>query len=163
MLTARPEREASDARTHRPARLPAVDSEGARRELVRRIVTSPTFARSERLGTLLTYVCNQALTGRESEINEQNIGHAVFGRSQDYDSAVDGIVRSQASRLRQRLDLYFQQEGADEPLRLAIPRGGYVPVFEVQSPPAPASAEPKDAALEKAPVDHAKVNEADLR
>jgi hypothetical protein len=71
-----------------------------------------------------------ALNGREAEINEQKIGQAVFGRARDYDSAVDGIVRSQASRLRHRLELYFQQEGADEPVRIVIPRGGYVPVFE---------------------------------
>jgi hypothetical protein len=143
MLTARPEREASGARSRRPALSPAVEFEGARRELVHRIVHSPTFARSERLGTLLTFVCDLALKGREAEINEQKIGQAVFGRSQDYDSAADGIVRSQASRLRQRLDLYFQQEGVDEPIRIVIPRGGYVPVFETQvvSAPAPAVAE----------------------
>lgn len=99
---------------------------------MRRIVNSPTFARSERLGSLLTYVCDLTLRGREAEINEQKIGQAVFGRPRDYDSAVDGIVRSQASRLRQRLEMYFQHEGADEPLRVTIPRGGYVPVFETQ-------------------------------
>jgi len=103
--------------------------------LVRRIVNSPTFARSERLGKLLSYVCELALNGREAEINEQKIGQAVFGRSRDYDSAVDGIVCSQASRLRQRLELYYQQEGADEPIRVVIPRGGYVPVFEARALP----------------------------
>ena len=111
------------------------------RELLRRIVVSPTFARSERLIALLTYVCEMTLKGRESEINEQKIGHAVFGRARDYDSTIDGIVRTQASRLRQRLDLYFQQEGVNEPVRLVIPRGGYVPVFE----PRP-ELRPRDAA-----------------
>src|ERR1700743_3569273 len=72
------------------------------RELVSRIVASPTFARSERLSTLLTYVCDMTLKGREGELNEQRIGHAVFGRSPDYDSSVDGIVRTPASRLRPR-------------------------------------------------------------
>jgi hypothetical protein len=96
---------------------------------VSRIVASPTFVRSERLSTLLTYVCDLTLKGRESELNEQKIGHAVFGRSPDYDSSIDGIVRTQASRLRQRLDLYFEQEGAEEPIRLMIPKGGYVPIF----------------------------------
>jgi hypothetical protein len=137
MITARPEREASDTHSRRSTQLPAAGSEGLRRELVRRIVHSPTFARSERLGTLLTYVCDLALNGREAEINEQKIGQAVFGRPRDYDSAVDGIVRSQASRLRQRLELYFQQEGADERIRVVIPRGGYVPVFELQETSAP--------------------------
>ncbi len=104
----------------------------AYRELVSRIVSSPIFARSERLSTLLTYVCDMALKGRDGELNEQRIGHAVFGRSPDYDSSVDGIVRTQASRLRQRLDLYFEQEGVAEPVRVVIPRGGYVPVFMPQ-------------------------------
>lgn len=34
-----------------------------RRELVRRVVQSPAFVRSERLGTLLTYICEMALKG----------------------------------------------------------------------------------------------------
>jgi hypothetical protein len=95
---------------------------------------------------LLTYICDMTLEGREGEINEQKIGQVVFGRSEHYDSGADGIVRSQASRLRQRLELYFQQEGADEPLRIVIPRGGYVPVFEPQgtseTPPVAYSTEP---------------------
>lgn len=136
MLSVSPEHSASDARSQIPNRLPAVGSPRERRELVRRIVNSPTFFRSERLGKLLTYVCDLALSGREGEINEQKIGQAVFGRSRDYDSAVDGIVRSQASRLRQRLELYYQHEGADEPIRVVIPRGGYVPVFEARVLPA---------------------------
>jgi hypothetical protein len=121
--------------------------------LVRRIVHSPTFARSERLATLLNYVCDLALSGREAEINEQKIGHAIFGRAQDYDSSADGIVRSQASRLRQRLELYFQQEGTDEPVRIVIPRGGYVPLFEAQSTSAltPSAAEPKETLPEIVP------------
>ncbi len=133
MISTKPERNAADDLSQRPMRLSAVGSEDSRRELVRRIVRSPTFARCERLGALLTYICDLTIKGREAEINEHRVGEAVFGRSQNYDSAVDGIVRSQASRLRQRLDLYFQQEGADEPVRITIPRGRYVPMFEAQS------------------------------
>lgn len=108
------------------------------RELVRRVVGSPTFARSERLSALLAYVCEMALKGQGAEVNEQKIGHAVFGRRPDYDSSIDGIVRTQASRLRQRLDRYFRQEGVDEPVRIVIPRGGYVPIFEPRPPAVPA-------------------------
>ena len=147
MTTARSEREAPNTSSRRLTPLPPAESEGARRELVRRIVHSPTFAKSERMGTLLTYVCDLALKGCEAEINEQNIGHAVFGRSRDYDSSVDGIVRSQASRLRQRLELYFQHEGADEPIRVSIPRGGYVPIFEAQPAPPNAATAPPPAPL----------------
>jgi hypothetical protein len=69
------------------------------------------------------------------EINEQKIGEAVFGRPRNYDSSIDGIVRTQASRLRQRLELYFSEEGLDEAIRIVIPRGGYVPVFEPRLTP----------------------------
>jgi hypothetical protein len=109
------------------SRTSATDS---RRELVGRVVASSPFSKTERLSSLLLYVCDVALNGRADELSEQNVGEAVFGRSRDYDSANDGIVRAQASRLRQRLDLYFDGEGAEEPIRIVIPRGGYIPFFE---------------------------------
>jgi hypothetical protein len=102
----------------------------AKRALVRRVIESRTFAKSERLSSFLICICDLALSGRASEINEQKIGTAVFGRPRDYDSSIDGIVRPQASRLRQRLDLYFSAEGVNEPVRITLPRGSYVPVFE---------------------------------
>jgi hypothetical protein len=116
--------------------------EVAYRALVQRIVASPAFVRSERLCSLLTFVCEMALKGRGAEINEQKIGQAVFGRSRDYDSTIDGIVRTQASRLRQRLEQYFRAEGADEAVRIVIPRGGYVPVFERRSALNPPEVDP---------------------
>ena len=100
------------------------------RELVHRVVRSSTFAKSKRLSSFLCFVCEQTLNGCSEELNEQRIGEEVFGRSRDYDSSIDGIVRTQGSRLRQKLDRYFTEEGVGEPIRIVIPRGGYVPVFE---------------------------------
>ncbi len=114
---------------------PGPSASDPRRALVDRIIVSSTFAKCERLSSLLAYVCDLTLQGRVKEINEQKIGEAVFGRPRNYDSSVDGIVRTQASRLRQRLELYFNEEGADEPVRIVIPRGGYVPVFEPRLTP----------------------------
>jgi hypothetical protein len=76
------------------------------------------------------YICDRTFVGRGKELNEQTVGEAVFDRPLDYDSAIDGIVRTQASRLRKRLELYFDGEGANEPMRIVIPRGGYIPLFE---------------------------------
>jgi hypothetical protein len=115
---------------------PGTSASDPRRALVDRIIASSTFAKCERLSSLLAYVCDLTLTGRVKELNEQKIGEAVFGRPRNYDSSIDGIVRTQASRLRQRLELYFNEEGLDEPVRIVIPRGGYVPVFEPRSAPA---------------------------
>ena len=104
-------------------------------ELVERIVASPSFIRSPRLCSLLMHLCELALHGRSDEINEQSIGEALFERAPNYDPSIDGIVRSHASRLRQRLEHYFNEEGAHETIRLSIPKGGYTPLFEVHSQP----------------------------
>ncbi len=108
-----------------------------REALVRRVVESATFAKSERLSSFLSYICDLTLNGRAAEINEHRIGTAVFGRRPDYDSSVDGIVRPQASRLRQRLDLYFSGEGSSEPTKIVLPRGSYVPTFAPHFVPRP--------------------------
>ena len=102
-----------------------------KKELVERIVVSSSFGKSGRLSSFLLHICELDRQGRSSEISEQQIGEAVFGRSQNYDPSIDGIVRSHASRLRLRLDQYFTQEGIHEPVRLRIPRGAYLPVFEI--------------------------------
>jgi hypothetical protein len=106
-------------------------------ELVERIVASPSFIRSPRLCSLLLHICELSLQGRSDEINEQSIGEALFDRARNYDPSIDGIVRSHASRLRQRLEQYFTEKGAHETIRLSIPKGGYTPLFEPQSQPLP--------------------------
>jgi hypothetical protein len=107
----------------------------AKNELVERIVASPSFNKSGRLSSFLLHVCELDRQGRSSEISEQQIGEAIFGRSENYDPSIDGIVRSHASRLRLRLDQYFMQEGRHERIRLSIPRGAYLPVFELRTEP----------------------------
>jgi hypothetical protein len=104
-----------------------------RRALVKRILASSSFTKSNRLSEFLKYVFNLAEKDRFDDIHEQSIGSAVFGRMRDYDPGVDSIVRSHATRLRHRLKEYFEQEGIDERLVLTIPRGSYIPTFEGRS------------------------------
>jgi len=115
------------------AHVPAVQPNAERRELVNRIIASSTFAKSSRLCSFLKYICDLTFQGRTQEINEQQIGTAVFGRRPHFDSSIDGIVRAQASRLRNRLERYFEEEGMAEPTRIVIPRGSYVPHFIPQA------------------------------
>jgi len=107
-------------------------------QLVRRIVASPGFASSPRLSTFLLHVSRESLHGRQAGLNERSIGEVVFERQAGYDPRDDNIVRSHATRLRQRLHEYFADRGAREPLRIYIPRGSYVPVFEPVDFAAPA-------------------------
>ena len=99
-------------------------------DLVHRVAGSDTFSKSAKLPAFLRYVCEMTLTDREDEINEQHIGVHVFGRPPGYNSNEDSIVRSQARLLRAKLEAYFQSEGKEEPTRILIPKGSYVPRFE---------------------------------
>jgi hypothetical protein len=98
-------------------------------ELVLRVADSSAFAKAPVLRKFLLYVCEQAIRGN-AEIKEQQIGCDVFGRPPAYNAAEDNIVRVRAREVRQRLERYFQTEGAHEPLIISIPKGHYVPVFE---------------------------------
>ena len=108
---------------------PAASNDEACWDLVIRISESQRFVKSLRLKEFLLYVCRAALDSHVDEISEQKIGERVFHRSQDYNPNEDNIVRSQARLLRQKLEAYFATEGAEEPLILRIPKGGYVPEF----------------------------------
>jgi hypothetical protein len=66
----------------------------------------------------------------KQSLSEQHIACSVFERKGGFDPAVDTIVRSHMLRLRQKLDTYFEEEKIEEPLRITIPGGGYVPAFE---------------------------------
>lgn len=118
-----------------------------RRSLVNRVVRSDTFARAPRLAEFLTFVSERTLTGQVSSINEQEIGVKVFGREAGYLQSDDNIVRVNASRLRQRLEEYFSTEGANETLRIALPKGRYIPEF-LEVPQTRLNSEPHMVPLE---------------
>jgi hypothetical protein len=109
-------------------------SVGERRALIERVAASEHFRRSARLRDFLLYVGRQSLKDGRPEINEQEIGVKVFGRSSSYDRSQDNIVRVNATELRKRIDLYFASEGTSESLILEIPRGGYKPIFHRRLP-----------------------------
>src|SRR5208282_1007841 len=73
-----------------------------RRALIDRVARSEQFSRSVRLRDFLLYVGKQSLKEGRPEINEQEIGHKVFGRPLTYDRSQDNIVRVNATELRRR-------------------------------------------------------------
>ena len=94
---------------------------------VTRVLRSETFRRAPRLRSLLSYMWKCASAGRITELTEQQIGTAVFGRPVDYDCANDNIVRVTVRQLRLKLQEYYESEGATESEKLVIPKGYYVP------------------------------------
>jgi hypothetical protein len=103
-------------------------AEDDRRELVRRLLASRTFARTRHLKAFLAYVCERALTEGPAAIEESDIAGAIWMRRR-FDARAGGLVRGQASLVRKKLQRYFATEGAGEPLVLELALGTYVPVF----------------------------------
>jgi Tol biopolymer transport system component len=112
------------------------------RAAVSRLLASPEFAQSERMQRLLQYLIGAVLDGRGGELKETVIGVDVYGRAPGYDPKIDGIVRTEARRLRLKLGEYYGGAGASEPIRIDLPKGGYVPVFEQTAPPSSAKRRP---------------------
>jgi len=129
-------------------------------QLTERLIASPGLAKSARLSSLLLHIVQQTIDGKERELNEQRIGERVFGRPVGYDPRDDNIVRAHASRLRQKLETYFQEDGKEEPLRMSLPRGSYVPSFERQD--GPSSGDQPDLPPDGALPGHEEVPPSDL-
>lgn len=101
------------------------------RETLERMLASETFGRSERARELLRYLVERQLAGEADRLKGFAIAIDVFGRDADFDPSTDAVVRVQAGRLRELLGQYFAAEGSAEPVRISIPRGSYVPTYEV--------------------------------
>lgn len=97
---------------------------------VDRVVNSRTFSNSPQLRKFLEYVANAVIHGCQKDIKEYTIGTEVLGRGPNFDPSQDTLVRTQASRLRQRLETFYKTEGASDEIVLEMPKGHYVPRFE---------------------------------
>lgn len=108
-------------------------TEESRQEILHHLATvlvDRRFASAERNAGFLRCVVEKALAGRMDEIKETVIAMEVYGRSAGYDPKSDSIVRVEASRLRQKLRSYYENEGRDSPIRMCLPSGSYIPRFE---------------------------------
>ncbi len=111
------------------------------RQQLERVLSSPGFARNERLSGFLRFVVEQHLEGKDNELKESLIAIEVYGRKPDYDPKLDSIVRTEAGRLRARLAEYYAGEGSGDALVIELPKGGYTPVIrsDEKTPGAPRS------------------------
>ncbi|HUM48183.1 MAG TPA: hypothetical protein PLD84_14730, partial [Chitinophagales bacterium] len=81
------------------------------------------------LSDFLEFIINETLAGREREIKEYTIGVNVLSRNNDFNPQLDAIVRIHAGRLRRALKEYYYDTGKNDPIRIEIPKGNYIPSF----------------------------------
>ncbi|AXS39434.1 hypothetical protein [Breoghania sp. L-A4] len=89
----------------------------------------------------LGYVVDQRLKGNESRIKGYTIAVEALGRASSFDPAADPIIRVEAARLRRLISDYYAGPGANDPVLIDVPKGGYVPVFQYRE----AASAPADA------------------
>src|SRR5215510_11823265 len=95
------------------------------------IVGSKHFRQAKSLERFLRHVVAKKLAGEDGELKEYTIGLEVFQRGQEFDPRTDAVVRVQAAQLRKKLASFYQEEGAASELHIELPKGRYVPVFQV--------------------------------
>lgn len=117
--------------------LKELDSEISRTAIekqIERIEKSQVFLESPKIREFLAYVCEQTLIGEVPAIKGPSIAVSVYGITDADEALRTSLVRVEAGRLRKLLDQYYANEGADDPIRIFIPKGAYVPNFVTRAP-----------------------------
>lgn len=99
------------------------------RQQFRKIIASSEFHATSRQRDFLTFVIMETLAGRSDNLRGYTVATKVLGRPEDFDGTVDPIVSIHANKLRRALERYYLVEGKFDPIRIDIPKGGYVPTF----------------------------------
>ncbi|MBQ4132448.1 MAG: hypothetical protein IJD04_01770 [Desulfovibrionaceae bacterium] len=92
------------------------------------VLSSPDFANSQRIKNFLTYIVETSLAGKAESLKAYTIALEVFDLGDNFDSRLNPLIRTEARRLRSKLDHYYL-ENPQAPIRISIPKGGYAALF----------------------------------
>ncbi len=106
------------------------------RAYLAQLLDTPQFSASSRRGQLLQYLVRQTLAGDGDKITEYAIGLEVFRKPDSFDPRVESVVRTEFSRLRQRLKAWYAEEGRRDLIVIDFPPRSYAAIFEFRDPDA---------------------------
>jgi hypothetical protein len=100
-------------------------------EALSKVLSSGSFASSKQSQALLKYLVARSQAEDDGSLKERMIGVNVFGRSADYNTGDDPIVRARVGEVRKRLASYYQSELTYQAsVRFSIPTGSYRVAFD---------------------------------
>jgi hypothetical protein len=105
------------------------------RAALEQVLASATFERARQVRNFLRYICEMELAGRADALHEYLIAVEAMGRPMAYSTEDDSSVRRRAYALRQKLEEVYATELANAAIRIAVPKGSYVPRFVQVSGP----------------------------
>jgi hypothetical protein len=112
-----------------------------------RILQSKNLRLSEVQRRLLLYLAERSLAGEADDLKEYTVGIDAFGKPPSYDPRQESVVRMHVARLRQKLAEYYRTDGADDPILVDLPKGGFKMTFEAR----PVAPEPPPPVVQPAP------------
>jgi TolB-like protein len=113
------------------------------RAYVADLLTKPAFAASGRRGQLLHYLVQHTLRGDADKVNEYAIGLDVFDKPTSFDPRIESVVRTEFSRLRQKLKDYYAEEGRGDRIVIDFPPRSYAAAFTFRNLAAEAMGAPQ--------------------
>lgn len=117
--------------SRKTAKLPEGISEATIIGQLERILSSSIFENSGRLSRFLRHTVECAAQRQSQELKEYSLAISVFDKPESFDPRFDPIVRVEAGRLRTRLRQYYETMGREDALIIDLPKGSYVPQFNV--------------------------------
>ena len=101
-------------------------------DALERVLSSDLFSRSSVLSGFLKFIVEKALEGQRDGLKEYSIAVNALGKPLDFNPQIDAIVRIHAGRLRRLLNEYYNGTGKEDPVRIELIKGTYVPAFRSQ-------------------------------
>src|SRR5688500_12691689 len=99
-----------------------------------KILNSRIFKNAGSLRELLRFTVDETVGGRGGDLKEYLLGAVVLRKGDSFDPKADPIVRVQMRRLRERLARYYATEGQNDPLRIDMSKGTYMPAVRTALP-----------------------------
>lgn len=105
-------------------------TDAAVRETLESVLLSQPFRTSKQCQNLLSYIVEHSLHDDDSSLKERVLGIEVFGRSPNYDTSEDPVVRMRAADVRKRLAQFYQSNSHDLQLvHIHLKPGSYRATF----------------------------------
>lgn len=101
------------------------------RHELERILDSPAFRTSSRSRSFLQHVVTYS--NSPDALKERTLGVTLFGRTPDYDTGADAIVRVKANEVRRRLAEYASQADPERNVRIELQPGSYAPKISTRT------------------------------
>lgn len=88
---------------------------------------------SQALQSILRFIVQKKLEGRDAGLKEYTIAVQALGKPKTFSPQKQTIIRTYALRLRRIIDNYYCTQGKCDEIIISIPKGQYVPVFTLNN------------------------------